>query len=827
MIGEEGLEGLVDGVWHYPAYVDDNVINQAFSENALTIAHKQFLTRDNNGETNQTLAQRFYQVAFTLAQPDGLYGASERDIVARTKKFYGLMEKKEFCPGGRVLTNAGTEIKALFNCYVLPVEDSLEDIYQAVKNAAIVHKNGGGTGYNFSSLRPRGTYVKRSKGIASGPVSFIRQFDGETSIINSGNRRGANMGILNIDHPDILDFIYAKAARGEITNFNISCGTTDLFMEAVQTGEYYTLHFNNKPYTAQELKLLSINISKNKAGGSEVGEIPRPPSLILAQDDVTVIDSYNDKQIGRISAGIVQLDAGKVMDIIAELAWKTGDPGMIYLDAINRNNPIPNVGQILATNPCGEQPLHPDDACNLGSLNLETMVKFEQGQYVVDFEKLSKTTRLVTRFMENVNDANEGPLDSIEQTVKQHRRIGLGVMGWHDMLIKLGISYDSEEASKLGEKVMQYISDQAKQESVQLGKERGTFQPFEGSVYDTGREEDRVRNMQRTTIAPTGTISMLFDCASGIEPYYAVAFNRNLRGGDTLIYGNKHFERIARERGFYSKELLEKVKENHGSVQGMEQVPDGVQKLFRTAHDISYDWHVRIQAAFQRGTDNAVSKTINMRNDATVEEVKGAYLLAYNLGCKGITVYRDGAKKVQVLQTMERKVEGVLEDQLRSPRPDHIGGLTEKLETPFGTGFLTFNRAKENGGLGRPYEAFLSIGRGGQDIAAIAEGLGRLMSLGLKAGVPPGMIIEQLRGIGGETQTGFGSKRVRSLPDGVALALESILRKEGINAINGNSGVKNDQKFSGNFCQECKSQMIFEEGCMKCTNPTCGYSKCG
>ena len=663
----------------FPEYVGTGNLLKNMSENQKYALEKKYLLRDDRGEIAESPKGAIYRMARTMAEVEKGSGKSDQDVDNFTKEFYDVIADGYFSPAGRIWTNAGTHVRGLFNCYVLGIEDNIEEIFNSVGKAAIIHKNGGGTGYNFSHLRPRGTYVQKSKGIASGPISFIGQFDKETEIINSGNRRGANMGILNIEHPNIFDFIYAKSVMGELKNFNVSVGASEEFMSAVEREDYYNLQFpKGTPFNHKQLSQIIRNIEENKIGGSDVGQRPRLSSLKFDFDKVIpgetkIIDTVAGKVSGRVAVdGRVQLYAPYVMDKIAELAWKTADPGMIFLDEINRNNPLPNLGPMEATNPCGEQPLHHNDACNLGSIVLSNFVTNDNGKSNVDYDLLRRTVKTATRFMDNVNDANEGPIPEIKKITMNHRRIGLGVMGWADMLIKLGVPYNSQEASKLGKEVMGIITDTSKEASAELAKEKDVFPSFKGSIYDNGKLEDRVRNVQRTTIAPTGTISMVYDVSSGIEPIFAVVWKKHIRGGDQLNYVHPLFVQECEKRGLDQNKIIPLVINNHGSVQGIKEIPEDLQRLFKTAHDLDYKDHIKAQAAFQERTDNAVSKTINMKNESTVEDVKNAYMLAWKNKLKGITVYRDGSKDVQVLTTgnggLEDRIELVQHNVKNDPR---------------------------------------------------------------------------------------------------------------------------------------------------------------
>ncbi len=845
-----------------PDYVINDNLENRLTENAEWTFNKKYLDRNDEGEVTETAKERFYTVAKTMADVEKQYNKSNKEVDRYTKDFYSMMSDLDFIPGGRVLTNAGRGI-SLFNCYVLDPEDSIDpdddlhDIFGEVRKGARIHKEGGGTGYNFSKLRPRGGYVKKSKGIASGPVSFIGQFDKATDIINSGNRRGANMGILNVDHPDILDFIYAKAKRGELENFNVSVGATDKFMDAVVKEDHYTLHFESNPLTKEELGNYQTNIEENKLGGSKVGEAPRPPSLILSEDETKVLDSYTNEEIGKVNKNDeVQLYAPKLMDIISNLAWETADPGMIFLDMINKDNPLLGTkGPILATNPCGEQPLHPYDACNLGSLNLGNMVsKGKDGEYRVDWNKISDTTHSVIRFMDNVNDASKGPIKEIEETVLNHRRIGYGVMGWADMLQKLSIPYDSKEAIDLGEKVMSFVSDESKKTSVNLAKEKEVFPAFEGSTYDNGDLEDRVRNVQRTTIAPTGTIAMVAGVASGIEPYFSNVYYKNIRGGDRLLFANPILEDTLKKEGIYSEKLMEKIEKNAGSVQGIEEIPEHIQKVFKVSSDLDVKDHVNIQAAFQRGTDNAVSKTINMPNSAKVEEVREAYVTAWQKGLKGITIYRDGSKDVQVLETIKEEANPKLNGYITPENiPDLMPSIKIKQRTPFGQMHANMTIDPTNG---KPYEIFAQVGKGGDIAHADLEAICRLASISLRSNTSPWSVVEQLEGIGSTVSSGISREgEVTSLGDSVSRVLKKYMlavEKYGVEDIltgkvdyneltnelsdeikKGNNGAmksgnhtNEEQKNTyGVKCVECgEGNLVFQEGCKTCLS--CNYSAC-
>ncbi|MCP8310520.1 MAG: vitamin B12-dependent ribonucleotide reductase [Candidatus Methylarchaceae archaeon HK01M] len=558
------------------------------SVNAISVLERRYLQKDMDAKIIETPKQMFDRVAETVASADLLYDKTA-DIGRTKENFYQLMTNLEFLPNSPTLMNAGTRIGQLSACFVLPVEDSMQSIFMALKDMALIHQSGGGTGFSFSKLRPRGDIVGSTKGIASGPVSFMRVFDTATDVIKQGGRRrGANMGILRVEHPDIMEFITAKSKEGFLTNFNLSVAITDDFMEALEKDEDYDLI---NPRSGKSLK---------------------------------------------------RLKASSIFNLMVTMAWNTGDPGAVFIDNINRYNPTPHLGEMESTNPCGEQPLLPYESCNLGSINLKKMVKDE-----IMWEELMDTVHTSVHFLDNVIDVNNYPLPQIEKMTKGNRKIGLGVMGFADMLLKLGIPYDSKEALTIAEKLMSFISKEAIEKSRELAEERGSFPNFDGSLWER-KGYRMLRNASVTTIAPTGSISIIAGCSSGIEPLFAISFVRNVLEGTKLLEVNPTFEEIARKKGFYSEDLMMKIAKK-GSIEDIEGIPEDVRRVFVTALDIEPEWHIRMQAAFQKYTDNAVSKTINLPHDATVEDVRNAYLLAYKLGCKGITVYRYGSKKDQVL----------------------------------------------------------------------------------------------------------------------------------------------------------------------------------
>jgi len=580
--------------------------------NALEVLRKRYLLRDEEGRIMETPAQMFMRVAKAIAKGDEKYRGNPKES---ERKFYGIMTRAEFLPNSPTLFNAGTELGQLSACFVLPVKDSLESIFTTVKNMAFIEKSGGGVGFDFSKLRPKGDMVKSTKGVASGPASFMHVFDAATEVIKAGGkRRGAMMGVLTANHPDIIEFITSKQKPRVLSNFNISVAVTDDFMKNLEENREYWL-----------------------------------------------INPRNEERVRKLKAEVV-------WSLISKSAWKSGDPGVIFIDEVNRHNPTPEIGRIEATNPCGEEPLLPYESCNLGSINLSRMVENRK----VNWIKLRQTVRNAVQFLDNVIDANRFPLKEIEEMTKANRKIGLGVMGFADMLIKLGIPYNSEEALKLAEKIMKFVTEEARNKSVELGEERGSFPNFDKSVWKD--KYDSMRNATITTIAPTGSISIIAGCSSGIEPLIAVSFMRNVLDGTRLFETNPLFEITAKKRGFYSAELLEKIART-GSVQRIEGIPEDVKRVFVTALDIQPEWHVRMQAAFQTYTDSAVSKTVNLPKEATVKDVKEVFWLAYRLKCKGITVYRYGSKPEQVLNIGEIKTD---KKRFVAAESEYAGGCPTK-----------------------------------------------------------------------------------------------------------------------------------------------------
>jgi ribonucleoside-diphosphate reductase alpha chain len=833
------------------------------SPNAITVLEKRYLIKDESGAPVETPRDLFQRVARTVATADRRYGATEAAVDEVTQNFFRLMAERLFVPNSPTLMNAGRPLGQLSACFVLPVDDALSNgksgIYDTLRAMALVHQSGGGTGFSFSRLRPKNDIVRSTMGVASGPVSFMTLFDASTDVVKQGGtRRGANMGILRVDHPDIMEFITCKDDTTKVTNFNISVAVTDAFMAAVEAdGPYDLIHPKTKQVTGQ-------------------------------------------------------LRAREVWERIIHGAWKTGEPGVFFVDKANYYNPVPHLGEYEATNPCGEQPLLPYDVCNLGSINLGAFVKQEgkSGKAEIDWDHLRRVIHLSTHFLENVIDANQYPLQEITDLAQRIRRIGLGVMGLADVFVKLGIAYDSEEGVALGRKIQKFVDDEGKVESERLAAERGVFPEWERSIWgpdETAARDangERIRPMRRlrncnvTTVAPTGTISIIAGCSSGIEPLFAVAFMRN-QAGVLMPDVNEDFVAIARAEGWYSEELMRKIAET-GHI-NFPEVPEKWQRVFVTANAIKPEWHIRMQAAFQEYNDSAISKTCNFAHDASEEYVEEIYRLAYRLNCKGVTVYRDGSREMQVLSsgsTARKVVEGHgskegkdgkdgkagrqsnptadlhgelaelraenerlqrivhelesenLQRRQKRSRPDVLRGTTRRVETPLGTLYVTITEDDR----GQPFEVFMTLGKAGGALMADVESLGRLISLALRSGIPIKEIYRQLRGISSDRVIGLGPNKILSVPDAVGIAIERWMQeKQGIqqellpgvapqigaaeaNPVVAQSasqvGLGGEQMMFGGMqetlsgaCPDCNSQLEFAEGCMKCH--VCGFSECG
>ncbi len=803
--------------------------------NALTVLERRYLVKDDHGKAAESPEDLFWRVARNVAAPDRAYGASDRAVESLAETFFELMATRVWMPNSPTLMNAGRPLGQLSACFVLPVEDALSNgrsgIYDTLRAMALVHQSGGGTGFSFSRLRPKNDVVRSTMGVASGPVSFMKLYDASTDVVKQGGtRRGANMGILRVDHPDVLEFISCKDDLTQVTNFNISVAVTDAFMAALAAGTTYDL-----------------------------------------------IHPKTGKVVG-------QLDARDVFRKIIHGAWKTGEPGVFFIDRANQYNPVPRLGSYEATNPCGEQPLLPYDVCNLGSINVGLFVK--NGD--VDWERLRTAVHLCTHFLDNVIDANKYPLAEIDDLAKRIRRIGLGIMGWADLLVELGIPYNSDEGVALGRRLMEFVDEESKVASEKLAQQRGSFAEWERSIWgpDESAARDakgerirparRLRNCNLTTVAPTGTISIIAGCSSGIEPLFAVAFMRN-QAGVLMPDVNEAFVAIAKREGWYSEALVTQIAEA-GHIH-FDAVPAKWQRVFVTAHDVTPEWHIRMQAAFQDFTDSAISKTCNFPNAATEDDVEQIYRMAFRLGCKGVTVYRDGARENQVLSTgttakkvsaapkdaqvalaealgriaeLETELERTrtqlhdveaenLQRRAKRSRPDLLKGSTRRVESPLGTMYVTITEDDK----GQPFEVFMSLGKAGGALMADVEAIGRLISLALRSGIPLKEIYRQLRGISSDRAVGLGPAKVLSVPDAIGIAIEKwMLEKQGVQqdllsaspareVVTGPTGPGGeaplraggpDQDFIG-ACPDCGSQLAFIEGCAKCH--VCGFSECG
>lgn len=750
------------------------------SKNALTVLERRYLIKNGEGVVIETVEELFRRVAGAIAASDRRYDENA-DCEALADSFYRMMTNLEFLPNSPTLMNAGRPLGQLSACFVLPVEDTMEGIFETIKQAALIHKSGGGTGFSFSRLRPCGSAVNSTGGVASGPISFMKVFNMATEAVKQGGtRRGANMGILRVDHPDIMEFIHCKTNNKEITNFNISVGLTEKFMNAVEAGKDYEL-----------------------------------------------VDPHGGRVTGT-------LNAREVFECIVDAAWHNGEPGIIFLDRLNRDNVVPKAGEIESTNPCGEQPLLPYESCNLGSINLTKMLREENGVYSFDWDKLKATAKKAVHFLDNVIDANKYPLKEIDFMTKQIRKVGLGVMGWADALLRLKIPYNSEQAVQLAETVMRAVTEAGREESRELAKARGTFPLFQESTLD---QELPQRNATVTTIAPTGTLSLLASCSSGVEPIFGYVYIRNIMDGTEMIEVNPILREVLEERGLYSDELMKKIAKQ-GSLEGIEEIPEEIRRVFVSAHEVSPEFHIRMQAAFQRHTDNAVSKTVNFCNSATREEVAEVYKLAFRLGCKGVTIYRDGSRSEQVLNIGKVKKDGQEESPAEGgqavikprPRPDMTTGITERVKIGCGNLYITVNY--DDKGI---CEIFTNTGKAG-GCPSQSEATARLASIALRSGIDVRSIIDQLKGIRCPSTIRQSGMKCTSCPDAIAKAIERVYQQQvrlghwaepELSAAEGPAASQAETVVPGRmrFCPECGAKLEHEGGCVICRN--CGYSKCG
>lgn len=839
------------------------------TENARQVLVRRYVRRGQDGKPAESVEEMFWRVAYHVARVEEAWGG---DVIRRAHQFYALLSGKRFFPNSPTFTGAGTPLGQLAACFVLPVSDDMgrhkAGIFQTLRDAALIQQTGGGNGFSFSRLRPQNTLVKSSAGQATGPVGFLRVYDkafGE--VAQGGSRRGANMAVLRIDHPDIEDFITCKTDENSITNFNISVGITDAFMQAVEADDWWELRFPD----VKDPKYHEFH------GTIEQAEAQGIPIIVHRR-----------------------VRARDLFEKIVTQAHHNGEPGMLFLDTANRSNPVPHLYQLEATNPCGEQYLGPYENCCLGSVNLAEHMG-ESG--TVDWEALKQSVDLATIFLDDVVDANAyvPAVPQLSQAAHQARRIGLGIMGLGDLMYHCGIRYGSEQGQEFAAQVVEFVRYQAMQTSIELAKNRGSFPAIQGSIYDptdltwqppqpllpytsdwgrpklnweaitAGILEYGIRNAAQTTIAPTGTIATVAGCEGyGCEPVFALAYVRHVNdnGRDLqLTYTSPQFSRALERAGIDEpgrQGLVEQVME-HGSCQGVEGVPEEIQQVFVVSQDISADEHVQMQAAMQAFVDNSLSKTVNFPADASEEDVATAYQLAWSLGCKGITVYVTGSRQKVVLETKatarqkeapmvaisaEKSAQMSLWADAKKPRPRRLRGYTYSISTPAGKAFITVN---ENGG-NQPFEVFISTAKAGSETAAVSEAIGRLISYLLRLASPVvprerlQQIMDQLSGIGGGRSLGFGPKRVRSLPDGVAQTLaeyladtsEQSMEDDAHVEVNGNNGYHPETEPSlnedepvvtqpvlqiGDLCPECgQAAMINEEGCRKCY--ACAYSEC-
>ena len=837
-----------------PLPVNPPATPATLSQNARTVLDKRYLVKDKSGRSVETPEDMFWRVATTIAEADRKYGATDKQVEAVANQFYELMTQRRFEPNSPTLMNAGRPLGQLSACFVLPVEDALSNghsgIYDTLRSMALIHQSGGGTGFSFSRIRPKGSMVKSTTGVASGPISFMQLYDASTDAVKQGGtRRGANMGILRVDHPDVMDFITCKEDLTKITNFNISVAITTKYMEALAANAKYDL-----------------------------------------------IDPITKKVTG-------QMDAREVWDKMIEGAWRTGEPGVFFIDEANRYNPVPHLGAYEATNPCGEQPLLAYDVCNLGSIN----VGFYVADAKMDWKAFAADIHLSTKMLDNIIDANKYPLPEIDALAKRIRRIGLGVMGFADALIRLGIKYDSPAGVAFGKQVMEFLDVEGKKESVRLAEQRGAFPEWAQSIFGPDatcardsngqriRPEMKLRNCNVTTVAPTGTISIIAGCSSGLEPLFAVAFMRN-QAGVMMPDVNEDFVAIAKKEGWYSDALVETIAKTGTVVHP--DVPKKWQDVFATANLISPEWHIKMQAAFQEHCDSAISKTTNFSHTATKDDVRAIYELAYQMKCKGVTVYRDGSRDGQVLSTgatadaaakrdsgssaakddptlrremgevmgqlaeitsdndrlkkllFDAEAENLQRRQKRS-RPDILRSTAIRKETPLGVMFVHITEDDK----GQPFEVFINLGKAGGSAMADAEAMGRMISLALRSGISIQQVHRQLRGISSDRAVGLGPNKVLSVPDAIGLALEDWMRtKQGVQqellttaetlaspasaqlaphampvVSQGGAQMQFEAMSGGDAfigtCPDCGSQLEFAEGCVKCH--VCGFSECG
>lgn len=846
-------------------------VNESFTANALKMMKKRYLQIRPDG-VQETPAEMLHRIAHALAEVDYKYGATDAQVEETEGKFFEIMSRQEYTPAGRTITNAGAPTPVVANCIVLPIHDSMDSIFKTLKDAALLQKAGSGLGFAFSHLRPAGSFVFKSQGMASGPVSFLHVYNEAFGVIKQQGRHGANMAILNVEHPDILDFIHSKKIEGSIRNFNISIGVTDRFMKAV----------TDRPNEIWEPEFKGV----------------RMPLRKITRDRSGVILNIED----------IKMTAGELYSEIVHCAWHNGEPGVVFLDTVNRDNPMIAMQEIDACNPCGEQFLPWYDVCNLSSINLARFVK--EGR--VDYERLRYVTRVATHLSDNVIDIYDYPVKEVQDMSKNNRRIGLGIMGFADMLYQLNVRYDSEAGNNLAESVMSVIQEEAHKVSRELAESRGVFPNWDKSTY--AKSGVRMRNTMLTTVAPTGSISMFLNTSSGVEPNFALSYTKQDKDGWKYYYTNQYFEKALKDRGLYSDELMDKIVAE-GSLNRIEGLPDDIKETFVVSMDISAESHIRMQAAFQKHVDNAISKTVNFPNEATEEDVRAGYILAWRMGCKGCTVYRDGSRQVQILnlnKNVKDKSEVPLTAQVKndeelskeetkqpeiqevpmpkfsqdaSPtteaqepmttnasgfgiitprdRPGTLSGRTYQVKTAYGNLYITINDIPDDG----PFEVFSQLGKAGGFFHSQTEAICRLISLSLRSGVKAEEVVNQLKGIRGPDPMWNNGRPMLSIADAIAQTLEQHIKEKtgvvelpldnkrieatraetlkdlvtdevkikivpgpGADLPGRQAGIHAHHDSIANLgtapaCQECGDMLMMAEGCLKCLS--CGYSKCG
>lgn len=834
----------------------NNLMEPVLSDNAKYITESRYGIKGEDGKLTESVKDIFWRVAINI-------GLQNED---KAKVFYEMMAGQKFLPNTPCLVNAGKKMQQLSACFVLPIDDSMESILTTMKDMAMIHKSGGGTGFSFSRLRPSGDYIASSGGTTVGPVSFMQAYNDVTGQIKQGGvRRGANMGMLSVDHPDVLRFAVVKLDEYSLTNFNISLAITNKFMDQIEVDKKFVNDDSIPEEVVEKIRMAEGNRDVDARLREVESEVVKLYEWAKATNEGEGYELINPKN-GKVT---MKLNAYKVFNLVTRLAWQFGDPGLVFIDRMNdaNSNPVPKLGRIEATNPCGEQPLLPYDACNLGSINLSKFVlnpsalrappldrggeknKGDLEGLDLDWTDLGRVVHESIEFLDNVVEVNQFPVQQIRDMVSKTRRIGLGVMGFADMLFKLGVRYDSPEGIVWAERVMKFINDESRKATVNLALTRGVFPAYEDSVF-VGTDY-RPRNMALTTIAPTGTISMVADTSSGVEPMFSLGYQKNTVEGKTLYIMNPVFVEELKKRNIYSEELLDKVVKNGGKLKGIVEIPEDVKNVFITALEISPEWHIKIQAAFQKYTDNAVSKTINFPKEATVDDVRTAYLLAYSLGTKGITIYRSGSREKEVIQQVVSSKKQI--DNFQTSSNEQI--TKNKKRTPEAARGVRLQKSCDAGKVytsvffedgDGPVEVFVNLGKSGGYMAGSAEVTGRLASLALKYGANLEEVADELVGISCGQKTGFGNNMTLSMFDAVGKALLEIAKGDQLDLFEGekdklelpkNDEIKtdilqtvrtkladNESKFSS--CPDCGSPLYAEEGCFKCSNSYCGYSKC-